>query len=190
MKKTVRIECEGVKTADIDDFTPLQGDLKTLSDSDYAGLMAEIIEEGFSFSLHVWEQGQTKWIQDGHQRIITLKKMRKDGWEIPPIPYSLVMADNMQQAKRKLLGAASAYGKVNEQGLLMFLKDLEIDPLRLSTNFALPKIDMPKFIELNMSNIVRTSEPPTGAKEYSEESFTTMLHQCPKCGFEFGKSKE
>ena len=43
MKKTVRIECEGVKTADIDDFTPLQGDLKTLSDSDYAGLMDEII---------------------------------------------------------------------------------------------------------------------------------------------------
>jgi hypothetical protein len=145
-KKTVRIACEGVKTADIEEFAPLQGDLKTLEDSAYSGLKAEIIEEGFSFPLHVWEQAEKKWIEDGHQRITTLLRMRSEGWTVPPIPYSLVFAEDVQQAKRKLLGAASQYGKVQEEGLRVFLSDLKIDPVRLK-NFNFPMIEMPSFIK-------------------------------------------
>jgi hypothetical protein len=161
--KTVRIECEGVKVADINDFSALQGDLKTLSDDAYSGLKAEIIEEGFSFSLHVWEHEGKRWIEDGHQRITALKRMREEGWEIPPIPYSLVYADDVQQAKRKILGAASQYGKVSETGLKDFLKDIHLDPIRLE-NFRLPEIKMPQFIETHLRFDERIQGIPTSGK--------------------------
>jgi ParB family chromosome partitioning protein len=181
-EKTVLIACEGIKTADIDDFSPLQGDLKTLADSDYAGLKAEIIEEGFSFSLHVWEEGEIKWIEDGHQRITALKRMRAEGWTVPAIPYSLVFADDIQQAKRKLLGGASSYGKVQEEGLRDFLSTMKIDPTRLM-NFNFQTIEMPKFIatHLRFDEITQLGQmPPLSDAAQSEFQQRTFILTKPQ----------
>lgn len=144
-QKQIAISCKGANSADLSAFVELQGELKTLSPANYEALRAEIIEQGFSFSVHVWDNGGALTLLDGHQRIRTLKKMIEEGWAVGPIPYSLVFADNYQQAKTKLLGAASNYGDTTEAGLAKFLVDMKIDPVKLS-NFPLPKINMPAFI--------------------------------------------
>jgi len=175
--KIVRIECQGVASAPVDEFSPLQGDLKSLSDIDYEAFKKEIIEIGFKFSLHVWENEDKKWITDGHQRITALKRMRADGWEIPNIPYSLVFAADINEAKQALLGAASQYGKVTETGLKNFLNDVQIDPIRLE-NFRLPDIEMPIFIETHL-RMPEFQEPDKKADPVLKEP---DLKQCPNCG--------
>lgn len=149
MNKTLKIACIGHSQAALDAFTEFQGELKTLSAADYEALRHQMAEGGFSFPLNVWKDGDGLFILDGHQRLRTLKKMQEEGWQIPELPYSLVEADSVQEAKRKLLAAASQYGKATEAGLAAFLKEVQITPIELAANFPLPGINMPKFVEVN-----------------------------------------
>lgn len=143
IKKVLKIACQGAGALSIDLIQPLQGDLKSLSKENYERLRAEIERDGFSFPFAVWENPADGglYILDGHQRRETLVRMRKDGWEIPEVPIVFVEADDIKQAKHKLLAAASQYGKVESDGLLEFIgNDFLADDLVSHFNF--PEIDI------------------------------------------------
>ncbi len=136
--ESMRIENHIKKTEllDVDDLTPLQGGLKKLSDENFNKLRQSLIEKGFQFTVHVWEQGGTTYIIDGHQRVHVMKQLRKAGWEIPPINCAFVTAATYSEAKELILYSVSHYGKIDQEGF---------DEFTLDENFDFTKFDLPSF---------------------------------------------
>lgn len=149
MAKQIKIACAGATALPLDDIVELQGELKSLSKENYEKLKSEIRENGFSFPINVWRSPENvHYILDGHQRFRTVRRMvEQEGYELGYLPVSYVEAENMAQARHKLLAAASSYGKVETQGLYEFLSTSEISPDELAKSFNFHEVDMPKFIE-------------------------------------------
>jgi hypothetical protein len=154
-----RIENHILKTEllDISELTPLQGNLKKLSDANFNKLRDSLIEKGFQFTVHVWESGGVTYIIDGHQRVHVLQQLRKSGWDIPPITCAFVKADNYHEAKELILYAISQYGKIDKQGFDEFTLNEDFDLI----SFDLPdfKIDVPSLDDLSDDNS-EGIEPP------------------------------
>lgn len=172
--KVVRITCQGAIALSIHNLKEFQGDLKELLEEDYLRLKSEIVEEGFSFAVQVWQNDGNNWVMDGHQRLRTVIRMEIEGWTIPDVPASLVFADNYQQAKRKCLGAASNYGRVTNDGLLAYIQDMEFTPLQLEESYRFGDLDLHKFVDSNFDEHLKTVEvtshertlaPPPGCDE-------------------------
>jgi hypothetical protein len=164
--QVIKIECAGAGTLLLEDFNELQGDLKTLLKEDYEKLRKEILVHGFSFPPNVWFNPEDKkfYLLDGHQRVRTLKQLvKQEGYECPPVPYSVTHARTWQQAKRKLLGAASQYGRLSSEGLLEYIQDMEINPDELSGSYRFADMDIHKFIESNFE-----LNPVTELDDYDE----------------------
>lgn len=143
--ETIKIAVKTKDTLSIDLLTPLQGDLKILQNDNYEKLKNEILQDGFSFSIFVWENiSDAKiYIIDGHQRYATLQRMKEEGYAIPQIPVVFVEADNLDHAKRKVLAAASQYGSFNQNGAEQFISSITNMSLHeLQEKFVLPNINM------------------------------------------------
>lgn len=182
--KSIQIKCTGTTAVDIENLEEFQGELKSLSKENFEKLKKEIIENGFSFPVNVWKNDGKYYILDGHQRTRTIRKMMEQGWKCPPLPVSFVEADTREQAKHKLLAAASQYGKVESQGLYEFVMEADMLPTVLEESFAFPEVDIPKFLEENFDLAAR----PNGLGQDIEqaEAKPTELTRCPSCGAEFG----
>jgi hypothetical protein len=138
MSKTIRIACDTKDHLSIDDLTPLQGGLKTLSKQNYAKLKKEILTTGFAFPMYVWKNKKIRYIIGGHQRLECLKTMRDEGFTIPNIPVVFIEASSIQEAKRRVLQDVGQYGRVDRQGLYDFMQGAEISIDDLSTSFSVP----------------------------------------------------
>jgi len=148
MAKEIRIECEGSKTIRHDELVPMQGNLKSLAKEDYERLRDEIVADGFSEPISAWDDGGIFRVLNGHQRLRTIKEMcDNEGYDCPPIPISVVQARDEKQARRKLLSMASAFGKVEKEGLYEFMQESNLELDDVISSFRLPEIDMEKFAE-------------------------------------------
>lgn len=147
MEKKIRIECQGASTISINELIPFQGNLKSLSEKNYERLKSQILKDGFSEPVSVWINEGKNYILNGHQRIRTIQKMVSEGYACEPIPVSIINADSIQHAKKKLLALASSYGKVEKEGLYEFISESDIDLSDLDDNFNFHELDMDKFIK-------------------------------------------
>jgi DNA modification methylase len=145
MERTIRIACQGALTLPHSELVPFQGGLKSLGEEDYAKLKTEITERGFSEPISVWQSDGKNFILNGHQRLRTVQQMAQEGWEIPPLPVSLIFASSYKEAKHKCLSLASQYGKVEGDGLYEFIMDAELDPEMVFDSFRFPEIDFEDF---------------------------------------------
>lgn len=121
----------------------LQGNLKVLPDENYQKLKKEMLKDGFSFAVHVWEDKSAGkiFILDGHQRVAALKRASSEGIKIPQVPVVFVEADDVNHAKRKVLAAASQYGKFDQSGAEQFIQTIEgIDISYLNEMFVMPDL--------------------------------------------------
>jgi hypothetical protein len=143
--KTIEIKCKGSSLAQINDLVPFQGNLKDLSEENYKKLRKEILELGFSEPVSVWEHDGVLKILNGHQRLKTLKMMRDEGFEIPPIPISFIQAKDDEEAKKKILALTSQYGNITSHGLREFMGDSGLDFSDISSSFSFPEINMGIF---------------------------------------------
>jgi DNA modification methylase len=144
MTNLVKNRIYKTELVDISGLTPFQGKLKTLSEPNFNKLRKAIIEEGFCFSVHVWQSGDVIYIIDGHQRIEVMIMMRKAGDTIPEITCSFIEADTYHDAKKLVLLAVSQYGKVDNEGFLDFIdgENFDLGDFDLP-DFAMPDIVMP-----------------------------------------------
>lgn len=135
----------------------LQGNLKTLEPAEYQKLRAQILENGFSFAVHVWEEPESDpgkyphiHILDGHQRVEALRRMeQEDGVTVGgSVPCVFVQAKDKAEAVRKCLGGASQFGTfhVEHLGELADIAGLEIPDLEKIT--AIPGLEDMKMAEL------------------------------------------
>ena len=178
MKKVVSY-IKDTKQLDIDMLFPFQGNTKELSQQNRYKLRREILETGFSFAFHVWKLDDRYYIIDGHQRLSVLKGLRKEGYEIPAMTCNLIQADNIKEAKARVLQAISQYGKLNRKGLDDFIGD-DFDDFEMDERFDFPDFDFNFDTDDD-----KPQEEATGAKELDEDNFKEFEHECPKCGFEF-----
>lgn len=154
MDKVIKIVCKGAETIPYSELEHFQGNLKSLSRTNYEKLRNQIIKEGFTEPLTVW-WGKNK-VGNGHQRLRVVKQMIEDegfimqdqeGNETKELPVSLVAAKNEKEFARKVLGLASQYGEVDAQGLYEYMSTWDIDMEELADEFNMSGIDMDKFAE-------------------------------------------
>jgi ParB-like chromosome segregation protein Spo0J len=138
----IRVACDVKDHLPLSEFTGLQGDLKHLEPTDAAKLRREILDTGFAFPIYVWKQRGKNYVLGGHQRLRVLRDLEAEGAEVPPIPVVHVKAKNLEEAKRRVLQDVAQYGRVTEEGLHGFVKEMDMGLLELGERFTIPEIDM------------------------------------------------
>jgi hypothetical protein len=124
----IKIECKADDTLPLSALSDFQGGLRTRSDHDITNLKNKIIEVGFSYPFFVWLHDEKNYCLDGHGRILALKSLEEDGYELPEeFPVVFIYAEDMTEAKKKLLQAASSYGVITNAGLAELTDGLNID---------------------------------------------------------------
>jgi hypothetical protein len=138
----IQIKCEGSRMAPLADLEVIQGELKELSPANRAKLRRRIEQKGFDAPLFVWGSK----ILDGTQRRSVLNDMIRDGWVLPGglVPVCDIEASSLEEAKERLLGYVSQFGKVTEDGLYELLSGMA-DPDTESLD--LPGFNMNQFKE-------------------------------------------
>lgn len=105
---------DNLPTIPIADLLPTQGELKDLSEKNYAKLKNNIERRGFIDAVAVWEDEKgLLHLLDGHQR---QRVLIKEDWS-NPIPYRRIPAKNLQEAAAIVLEITSQYGTVTQEGL-------------------------------------------------------------------------
>jgi hypothetical protein len=115
--KQVSVQCQAAVNLKLADLTPLQGDLKELSDASSEKLKQSILKHGITFPFFIWESEGMNYILDGTQRDRVLRQMADAGYEVPPLPCALIQAKNRKEAAEKILLISSQYGKMSNNSL-------------------------------------------------------------------------
>lgn len=140
MKSEIKIKVKNCPLIPISKLEIIQGNLKELSKAGYEKLKKRIARLGFDAPVFVWK-GK---VLDGTQRIRTVQKMIEDGYSLSgnKLPIVEIQAKDLNEAKERLLGYISQFGKVTDEGLYEFahdIPDLDFDSLDL------PDFNMDKF---------------------------------------------
>lgn len=177
MNPTVKINCKAAIEIALEDLTPLQGELKELTDANSKKLKQSILKHGITFPFFVWQSEGKNYVIDGHQRDRVLRKMADEGYEIPALPTALISAKNRQDAARKILLINSQYGKMTEESLDEFLAENDLSFLELADELELPAIDERYFADPN-------SFSAAGEDEQGRLDQKAPI-ECPACGNRF-----
>lgn len=147
MAKTIRVTTEEkIPTFELSLLESLQGDLKTLDETNFAKLRKSVEKHGFFVPMFIWNNGKTLKLIDGHQRVRLMTYLRdQEGYAIPRLPAIPILAKSEKDAKEKLLLVTSAFGKVEKDGLYEFLQGLDAE--NIIGDITLPGIDSLKFLE-------------------------------------------
>lgn len=115
-------------TMPIADILPSQGELKDLTDKNYAKLKNNIEKRGFLVPVYTWVNKEgLRYLLDGHQR---QRVLTTEGWN-EPIPYLTITADTMQEAMAILLEVTSQYGTITQEGLDKFIAEYELPEMEV-----------------------------------------------------------
>lgn len=167
-KKTVIVNSTIENRLALSMLTPLQGELKALSDDRAKKLENSILTLGFIYPIFVWENPETAEILvlDGHQRLKVLNKLKDKGYSIPQLPVVFIDADDLNDAKLKLAAAASQFGEFTAHGIEDFFADIEMPDLDI---FEIPNFDMSNILEQDdESQTVTVSEHERTINDFKE----------------------
>ena len=169
-KHNLEVTCDPSGKLDrvpLDQIEPFQGDLKSLSETEYGKLKQSMMEKGFVAPVFAWKNGGDTWkLLDGHQRVRILEREK---WEIDDgIPVVEISADNEKDAKEKLLTIVSRYGRVDGQGLYEFVADSGID-LDTWTVPDLPDLDIDAWLDEFIRDPIAPQGDPDEAPEPPED---------------------
>lgn len=182
----VRITCDPERRLErvpLAELLAFQGALKELSAQDEERLRAALVDEGYAFPTSLWH-GHRELI-DGHQRNRVLSALLAEGFQLVEldgspavgVPVVAVVAADPQEAARKVLAAASVYGRVTYDGLFEFARAHQLDVPALPF-VSLPEIDLGRFAARF------NPEPPDQFPPQDPATLPTQ-HRCPKCGYEW-----
>lgn len=147
-KKVIEIACRGAGALELEEYTALQGKLKSLDVVDYERLRDLIIDLGFSDPIAIWKQKSKYYMLNGHQRVAVIRRMvEKEGWECPPLPFCLIEAPNLKVAKDKLLALSTQFGRIEGDGLYNFLQGQESSAEELMKKYRFADFSMRDFID-------------------------------------------
>jgi 16S rRNA G966 N2-methylase RsmD len=158
----IKIRVKDCKLKGVQEFESFQGNLKSLSKEGKQKLKQSILRNGFNAPIFIWKNS----ILDGHQRLICIKELLKEGHTIENgnyLPYVEIEADNKKQAGELILTYNSQYAAITYEGLQEFTQDFELDlnDMKEITNLNLdmdelidpPPLDDPPPPEVEHTNI-------------------------------------
>lgn len=148
------------------DVNPLQGNLKDLDDKNYAKLKNILEHRGFTTPLFLWQDKEQFYLLDGHQRqiVMTQEDMNDDGNYA--VPYILINAKDMKDAKAMLLEITSQFGKITYEGYDQFVSEAE-----------LPEAELLESVSFDALPLLTREQPEDKTKKL-------QLLSCPECQFE------
>lgn len=166
--KQIRVTATGAALVPYEKLEAFQQDIKHLDKLRYEKLRKSVLDNGFSFTVHVWKNRGKHHIIDGHQRIFTVGQLVKnEGYKCPPLPVSFVQAKNFAEAKRKVLAGASQYGTFDESALAKYLEENDIPYDEVVAAFDFPEVDMAALAQ-KMENTPVPTLPDVGDGETPE----------------------
>lgn len=158
-------------TIDYRKVQPLQDNLKDLNDQNYQKLKMVLENRGFTTPLFVWMFENTPYFIDGHQRqrVMVNEDMSDNGnYEVP---YILIEAVDIKDAKTQILEISSQYGTITQEGFDDFIA---VDEL--------PEAEIIEAIHFDALPLLTMSAPEGKEKK-------RQILCCPECGFE-GEMKD
>lgn len=153
------------------DVNPLQGNLKDLDEKNYEKLKIILESRGFTTPLFLWQDKQEFYLLDGHQRQIVMNQEDMNDNGSYEVPYILIDAKDMADAKAMLLEITSQFGRITYEGYDQFVEEAQ-----------LPEAEMLEKINYDALPLL-TREPA------NENSKKRQLLTCPECQFE-GEMKD
>src|SRR4030095_14512527 len=178
-KQEIRVTCTTKDSLPLEKIIPFQGDLKTLSKTDFEKLKAAIIKYGLSFPSFIWQRNGSAKCLDGHQRSHVLSEMKKEGWKIPPVPVVYVDAKNEKEAKEKILLLSSQYGKYSMDSVYGFMSAGGLDFAELNM-LDMPQLDWGKFGDFYFNDNVQAASLDEQGRLDQKSPI-----ECPNCGASF-----
>jgi hypothetical protein len=122
----INIKCSAADSIPISSIMDFQGKLKKRTDQSKIKLAKQIFTKGFIAPIFVWKNNDTFYNLDGHGRTEVLIEMEQSGVPIPDLfPVAYIEADNVQDAKEKLLSISSQYGEFDIVELESWLMDID-----------------------------------------------------------------
>lgn len=117
---------------DYREIEPFQGELKDLTQDNYDKLLASIEKHGFFLPIFVWQNDGHNYCLDGHGRLRVLNKEKMEfdnsGHDIPVV---FIEADNIKDAKEKLLKITSQYQHITQEGLDQYIAEAELPEVEI-----------------------------------------------------------
>lgn len=167
-----------IRRIDYRKLKPLQGDLKILSEENYAKLKKSLTEKGLFVPVMVWDDGKDLRIIDGHGRGRLFEHenvsfVDSKGKKTNEVPCLIIQADNLKDAKEKLLLINSQYQSITPEGFEEFTFDLDEEWMKDTLNFD--GFKFPEFEE----DVEEEEDKAEG------DSGGTKTKECPKCGHVF-----
>ena len=173
----IRIACKAAVNIELQNLTPMQGELKELSTANFDKLKRSIVRHGVTFPFFVWQHDGVDYILDGTQRDRVLSRMVAEGYHCPALPCALIEARDRKEAAEKILLISSQYGHMTEESLDEFLSENDLSFLELSDELELPSIDERYFRDPN--EFAAAGEGEQGRLDQK------ALIECPACGNKF-----
>lgn len=131
---------DNLPTIDYNQLEDLQGDLKTIKQTELNKLKKSIMKHGIFLPKFVWKNNGKYWTLDGHQTKKALTELA-DQYDIPNIPIAKIKAKSKKDAIEKLLIINSRYGKINRQTELLEIFDFKkID--KLVNEIEIPELNI------------------------------------------------
>lgn len=146
-------------TIDYREVKPLQGNLKDLSKVNFDKLKNVLENRGFKVPLFLWKDGSTYYLMDGHQRQRVMIETNANDNGDYKVPFVLIEADGIDEAKAQLLEVTSQYGKITQEGFDEFIAGIDM-----------PEVDLMKNISFDALPLVsKTQVPPADASGSDEQ---------------------
>lgn len=170
-KKEINIRCEGKENYTLEKLIPFQGNLKQIDKPMFDKLKQSLIKDGLPLGFHIWKDKNKIYILDGHHRHLALKSLEVDGYFIPAIPCTPVIAKNKKEAAKVVLISNSKYASMTHDSLSDFMIDFELKPDEL-LSLDLPNISMADFNFKDSTENLNTTE--TGGSTNPEDEWKDM----------------
>jgi DNA modification methylase len=157
-------------TIDYRQVKPLQGNLKDLTDKNYAKLKRVLEKRGFTVPLFIWVEHvdvdgvsmPVYWLMDGHQR---QRVMLKEDMQPYEVPYIRIDAPDLRTAKAQLLEISSQYGTITQEGFDEFTGDMEAAEFEDTVFDALTFVNKEEpAVEEDEAPEVNDTEPPVSQR--------------------------
>jgi hypothetical protein len=199
----IKITCQTNDALPLSNIETFQHGLKKRNQKQIDHIISSILQNGFSFPFFIWKHNGNCNCLDGHGRILALMDLERRGYVIPDLPIVYIEADNEKEARRKLIEINNINGTFSKQGLLDFIKDLDIDYSELNIpGVELKDIESMFHVKYNPIFDIQqiTDEDVDTAKEEVENKISNTVQNskesrefrdlvCPKCKCEFSIKK-
>jgi hypothetical protein len=86
-------------------------------------LTQSIKKKGFITPIFIYKDD--KYILDGAGRIMALSELKKQGYELEPIPVVYIQAETLEKAKELVILISSNHGTITEQSYKAFVQDFQ-----------------------------------------------------------------